>query len=84
LGIGGREIHVPIGKRVTAAELRIQKDIAELDSGTVGEVVFPNPNDLTLFHLDVKPDSGYWCGAKYRFTVTIPGLSSLLARELSL
>ena len=74
LGVGGVAVAAPTSKssRITAAEIRIQKDIAELDSGNVGTVAFPNPNDLTTFTLTVAPDSGYWSGAKYTFSINIP------------
>jgi ubiquitin-conjugating enzyme E2 M len=76
LGIGGKSsggTTVPRGvKKKTPGELRVQKDIGELDSGKVGTVTFPNPNDLTHFTLDVVPDSGYWQAAKYNFTFNIP------------
>jgi len=77
LGIGGKSSRVdgtvPKGvKKKTPGELRVQKDIGELDSGDVGTVTFPNPNDLTKFDLDIVPDSGYWQGAKYHFTFNIP------------
>lgn len=47
-------------------------DIAELDAGTIAEVKFPDPNNLTQFEVDVKPDSGYWAGARYTFSFKIP------------
>jgi ubiquitin-conjugating enzyme E2 M len=47
-------------------------DIAELDAGKVAEVKFPDPNNLTRFDVEVKPDSGYWVGAKYTFSFVIP------------
>ena len=28
---------------------------------------------MTRFDLDVCPDSGFWAGAKYNFTINIPG-----------
>jgi len=75
-GIGGKKVKKTesTGKKRTPGEIRIQKDITELDSGKVATVSFPNPNDLTLFNIDVKPDSGYWKGAQYNFTFTIPAL----------
>lgn len=48
------------------------KDIAELDSGKVATISFPNPNDLTNFDVAISPDSGYWKEATYHFTFTIP------------
>lgn len=49
-------------------------DITDLDGGTVAQVEFPNPNDLTNFKVVVSPDSGCWSGAKYNFTFAIPAL----------
>ncbi|CAJ1964050.1 unnamed protein product [Cylindrotheca closterium] len=53
-------------------EIRIQKDIGELDGGKVAQIDFPNPNDLTAFVVSINPDSGYWKGATYHFTFGIP------------
>jgi ubiquitin-conjugating enzyme E2 M len=49
-------------------------DITDLDGGSVAQVTFPNPNDLTNFEVVVSPDSGYWSGAKYQFSFSIPPL----------
>jgi len=78
LGVGGKvgtsTDEKKVGKKKTPGEIRIQKDIAELDGGTVATISFPNPNDLTNFIVEVKPDSGFWNGAKYPFTFVIPAL----------
>jgi len=74
-GIGGAmktATNKPAQKQKCAGEIRIQKDIGELEVCDVAEVRFPNPNKLTKFELYVTPDSGYWKGAKYRFTFDIP------------
>lgn len=47
-------------------------DIAELDGGKVAAISFPNANDLSTFDVTVSPDSGYWKGATYHFTFSIP------------
>jgi len=60
------------GTKKTPSEIRIQKDIGELDGGKVANVNFPKPNDLTNFNVVIKPDSGYWKGATYKFVFTIP------------
>lgn len=46
-------------------------DIAELDAGNAAKVDFPNPNDLTNFAVTVRPDTGYWAGARYIFNFHI-------------
>jgi ubiquitin-conjugating enzyme E2 M len=38
----------------------------------VAIIDFPNPNDLTMFHVAITPDTGFWKGAKYDFTFQIP------------
>lgn len=74
-GIGGekktKKGETP-GTKKTPGELRIQKDIGELDGGKVAKIDFPNPNDFTSFNVTVSPDTGYWRGATYHFTFTIP------------
>mmetsp|Transcript_15411 Transcript_15411/g.21084 ORF Transcript_15411/g.21084 Transcript_15411/m.21084 type:complete len:220 (-) Transcript_15411:1677-2336(-) len=77
LGIGGKQLRTGAEKKVgtkkrSPGEIRIQKDIAELDGGSVAQVEFPDPNDLTNFNVIVKPDSGFWSGARYNFTFSIP------------
>ncbi|CAE7765314.1 UbcE2M, partial [Symbiodinium microadriaticum] len=75
-GIGGKAVRKDgakiTGKKRTPGELRVQKDIADLDSGRIAKVNFPNPNDLTNFSVVVSPDSGLWQGATYHFTFEIP------------
>lgn len=75
-GVGGKKNDdsnsKTVGKRRTPGEIRIQKDIEELDGGKVATVEFPNPNDLTFFHVSVTPDSGFWKGATYLFHFAIP------------
>lgn len=78
MGIGGKkktssgENGKQKGKKRTPGEIRIQKDIADLDGGEVAKVDFPNPNDLTSFNVSVTPDRGFWSGATYTFTFVIP------------
>mmetsp|Transcript_28524 Transcript_28524/g.40354 ORF Transcript_28524/g.40354 Transcript_28524/m.40354 type:complete len:210 (+) Transcript_28524:32-661(+) len=76
LGIGGKKktksADSSTGKKRTPGEIRIQKDIAELDGGKVATIEFPNPNDLTTFRVSITPDTGYWAQATYHFTFVIP------------
>lgn len=60
------------GKKRTPGEIRIQKDIADLDGGKVATIDFPNPNDLTAFNVTITPDNGFWSGATYLFSIDIP------------
>jgi len=61
-------------KKKTPGEIRIQKDIADLDGGDVAKIDFPDPNDLTNFLVTVSPSDGYWKGARYKFTIKIPAM----------
>ena len=76
LGIGGRKVAKATGskKRQPPGEIRIQKDIAELDGGDVAQIKFPNANDLTKFNVIVTPDTGFWKGATFHFTFTRPAM----------
>jgi len=72
-GIGGEAVTTGKKKKKrTPGEIRIQKDIAELDGGTVARHEFPSESDLTKFFVVVTPDSGFWKGATYRFQFNIP------------
>jgi len=42
-------------KRATAAQLRITKDINELELPKTCQTVFPDPNDLLNFQLVISP-----------------------------
>jgi len=78
LGIGGKKKKAYDGngasgkKKRTPGEIRIQKDIADLDGGNVANIDFPNPNDLTSFGVSITPDSGFWKNATYNFKFDIP------------
>jgi len=72
-GIGGQAVSAKKTKtKRTPGEIRIQKDIAELDGGKVAVTEFPSSSDLTKFFVVVSPDTGFWKGATYRFSFTIP------------
>jgi ubiquitin-protein ligase len=47
-------------------------DIAELDAGKVGHVVFPRPDDLMNMEVTLKPDQGMWKGGTFKFTIAVP------------
>jgi len=74
-GIGGKKKTKKgehTGTRKTPGEIRIQKDIGELDGGKVATVAFPKANDLTNFNVSITPDTGYWKGATYKFVFAVP------------
>lgn len=74
-GIGGKATSQETkttGKKRTPGEIRVQKDIADLNGGRIATVSFPNPNDLTSFRVSVSPETGIWQGATYQFSFEIP------------
>ena len=56
-------------KKISAAELRLQKDIEELDGGSVTDISWPDPNNLMKMTVVVKPEQGHWKGGKYDFSI---------------
>lgn len=62
-----------VGKQKTPCDLRLQKDINGLsDFDNIATIEFPDPDVLTSFHVFIKPNEGYWKGAKYQFTFSVP------------
>ncbi|MDI1485257.1 MAG: Chitin synthase, class 3 [Ramalina farinacea] len=60
-------------KKVTAAQLRVQKDLQELE-GTLGRTMkttFPNPDDILNFTLTIEPDEGMYKGGSFHFSFAI-------------
>jgi len=58
-------------KKVTAAQIRIQKDLTELSLSTTMSTYFPNPDDLLNFILTIEPDEGMYEGGVFRFSFSI-------------
>lgn len=59
-------------KRANAAELRAQKDIAEMSPPTGCKVEFKDPDNIMNFTLYITPNDGMYIGATFQFTITIP------------
>jgi len=58
-------------KKVTAAQLRVQKDLSELSTGKTMETNFPDPDDILNFELTIKPDEGMYKDGRFHFTFAI-------------
>jgi len=61
----------PKKKKVTAAQLRVQKDLSELSLGTTMKTDFPNPDDILNFTLTIEPDEGMYKGGRFNFNFAI-------------
>eukprot|EP01114_Cavostelium_apophysatum_P015081 TRINITY_DN4041_c0_g1_i1.p1 TRINITY_DN4041_c0_g1~~TRINITY_DN4041_c0_g1_i1.p1 ORF type:complete len:243 (-),score=79.42 TRINITY_DN4041_c0_g1_i1:40-768(-) len=59
-------------KKQNAAELRVQKDLSEMDPIPGTRLDFPDPNNMMVFQLYIIPNDGLYRGAEFKFTVTIP------------
>lgn len=57
--------------RVSAAQLRLQKDITEIDLPRSIKLTFPDPSDLFNFNLSITPQEGYYKGGTFEFKTEI-------------
>ncbi|KAF7846183.1 hypothetical protein BT93_L4924 [Corymbia citriodora subsp. variegata] len=58
-------------KKVTAAQLRVQKDLSELELGSTMSTTFPNADDILNFILTIEPDEGMYKSGRFTFTFQI-------------
>ncbi|KAJ8299438.1 LOW QUALITY PROTEIN: hypothetical protein KUTeg_023498 [Tegillarca granosa] len=58
-------------KKASAAQLRIQKDINELNLPKTCQVDFPDPDDLLNFKLNICPDEGFYRGGRFVFSFKV-------------
>ncbi|KAJ3127686.1 NEDD8-conjugating protein ubc12 [Nowakowskiella sp. JEL0407] len=62
----------PKKSKTTAAQIRIQKDLVDLDSlPSTMQLAFPDANDVFFFTLDITPDEGFYKGGLFKFTFRI-------------
>ena len=54
-------------KKASAAQLRITKDINELELPKTCRTEFPDPDDLLQFKLIIYPDEGFYRGGRFHF-----------------
>ncbi|QDZ20030.1 NEDD8-conjugating enzyme Ubc12 [Chloropicon primus] len=60
-------------KKASASELRLQKDISELNLPKQIKIAFPDgPNKLNRFIIIVSPDEGYYKGGRFSFSFNMP------------
>lgn len=66
-------------KKQSAGELRVQKDISELNLAKTTSISFPNgADDLLSFEITIRPDEGYYHGGTFVFSF---GISPLYPHE---
>ncbi|CAO1622681.1 unnamed protein product [Jaminaea pallidilutea] len=57
--------------KTSPAQLRVQKDLTELELPSTMRTEFPDPQDLLNFSLIIDPDEGMYKSGSFRFTFTI-------------
>jgi len=60
-----------VGKRLSAAQLRITKDVNELTLPNTCEIDFPDPDNLLVFKLIICPDEGYYRDGRFVFNFKV-------------
>eukprot|EP00667_Euglena_gracilis_P025937 EG_transcript_30793 len=59
--------------QTSAADLRLRKDLGELDlTSTTATINIPDPENLREFSITLKPIEGFYCGAQYEFKISVP------------
>ncbi|ELU10105.1 hypothetical protein CAPTEDRAFT_149080 [Capitella teleta] len=58
-------------KKASAAQLRITKDINELNLPKTCLTEFPDPDDLLTFKLIICPDEGFYKGGRFTFSFKV-------------
>jgi len=58
-------------KKASAAQLRITKDINELELPKTCKTEFPDPDDLLSFKLIIFPDEGFYRNGQFTFSFKI-------------
>jgi len=59
-------------KRRNAGQVRLQKDLGELDKIPGTDLIFPDPDNVMQFNLIVTPQEGMYRTARYEFDVKVP------------
>ncbi|KZP25314.1 E2 ubiquitin-conjugating enzyme [Athelia psychrophila] len=57
--------------KTSAAQIRVQKDLTELDLPATMQTNFPDPADLLNFTLTITPDEGMYQGGAFTFSFVI-------------
>lgn len=74
IGRGKTLVDPPTSVRVHPGQLRMQRELSELDLPLCCELNFPDPKNLLQFTVAIVPDEGFWQGAKFQFSFNIKPL----------
>ena len=70
-GGGGSSVGGGSSERKSMGELRIMKDLEELDIGSLADVR-ADPTNMLKISVTAKPDEGFWRGGRFDFVMEIP------------
>ncbi|KAI9494115.1 putative ubiquitin-conjugating enzyme E2 [Zychaea mexicana] len=57
--------------KTSAAQIRVQKDLSELEIPSTIKLEFPDPSDILNFNVKINPDEGLYNGGRFAFTFKI-------------
>ncbi|CEM04506.1 unnamed protein product [Vitrella brassicaformis CCMP3155] len=72
-GRGKEGENKPAAPKRQPGEIRIQKELDELELPPHTSIAVPDKNNLMAFHITIAPDEGFWKGATYKFVFNVPG-----------
>ena len=53
--------------------MRIQSDLSEIETNSEFELYIPDPNDIRIINICIKPDEGsFWAKSTFLFEISIP------------
>jgi ubiquitin-conjugating enzyme E2 M len=61
-------------RKVAPGEIRMQKELDEMELPPQVRIEFPDKNKLMHFQLHISPDEGFWKGATYTFVFNVADL----------
>lgn len=64
----------PVQRKRAPGEIRMQKEMEELELSPQVRIVFPEKDNIMNFQILITPDELYWKGATFKFSLSIPNL----------
>mmetsp|Transcript_116817 Transcript_116817/g.183705 ORF Transcript_116817/g.183705 Transcript_116817/m.183705 type:complete len:186 (-) Transcript_116817:48-605(-) len=71
---GGEGAENTTVKKRQPGEIRMQKELDEMELPPQVRIEFPDKNNLMNFHIHISPDEGLWKGATYTFVFNVAPL----------
>mmetsp|Transcript_41980 Transcript_41980/g.91054 ORF Transcript_41980/g.91054 Transcript_41980/m.91054 type:complete len:186 (-) Transcript_41980:66-623(-) len=68
------DAEAPAAKKKQPGEIRMQKELDEMELPPQCHIDFPDKNNLMHFNITISPDEGFWKGASYTFVFNVAAL----------